>query len=558
MGAHGRQRGIEMTRAQGRDFIERAFLHHPLEARIDARIKRLALGREEDSPALRGFDERRAARSLERRKRFARRLKDFKRAQNALRVGVAQPGGGLGIARGEFGVQRLRGLSMRSRAHRAAHVLRHLRNVGEAKKRGLEIHAGAAGNDRRQPGRRKVAQCRGKVVEPTTDGIIHRGVDMAEEMMGNDSLFLSRRPRGYNAQVSVNLHRIRVDDRAADPPRDLERQRRLARSGRTCNENGARRLGAIEHGAIAAQMDEMSKAIQFVATFVAGPGAALSEAAMTRASREAGIDAIRVDWLENERAADAFFEYEDANAISARLHAALADEAIDVIVQPVAARRKTLLVADMDSTMIEQECLDELADMVGLRAHIAAITERAMAGELEFEEALIERVRMLRGVTLAQIETLLERITLTPGARALVSTMRAHGAQTVLVSGGFAQFTEPVAARIGFHETRANRLEIENGALTGVVFPPVQGRAGKRAALVELREARGLAREETLAIGDGANDVDMLREAGLGVAYHAKPKVAAAASARIDHADLSALLHAQGYRREEFVGWSTL
>ena len=156
-------------------------------------------------------------------------------------------------------------------------------------------------------------------------------------------------------------------------------------------------------------------------------------------------------------------------------------------------------------------------------------------------------------MTLNDIETLLARITLTPGATALVQTMRAHGAHTALVSGGFAQFTQPVAARIGFHETRANRLEIENGALTGVVFSPVQGREGKRTALVELREARGLARGETLAIGDGANDLDMIREAGLGVAYHAKPKVAEAASARIDHADLTALLYAQGYRREQFV-----
>jgi phosphoserine phosphatase len=296
-----------------------------------------------------------------------------------------------------------------------------------------------------------------------------------------------------------------------------------------------------------------SSSSDHVATFVAGPGAELNAETLARALREAGVNASRVDWLAEGRAADAFFECDDASAIGARLHAALEDERVDAIAQPAACRRKQLLVADMDSTMIEQECLDELADMVGLRARIAAITERAMQGELVFEEALIERVRLLKGVTLAQIETLLARITLTPGARMLVRTMRAHGAHTVLVSGGFAQFTEPVAARIGFHETRANRLEIKDGALTGVVLQPVQGREGKRAALAELRDARGLAREKTLAIGDGANDVDMLREAGLGVAYHAKPKVAEAAGARIDHADLTALLYVQGYRRGEFV-----
>jgi phosphoserine phosphatase len=176
-----------------------------------------------------------------------------------------------------------------------------------------------------------------------------------------------------------------------------------------------------------------------------------------------------------------------------------------------------------------------------------------MRGEVDFESALKERVALLEGVTLAQIETLLTRITLTPGGRQLVRTMRANGAHTALVSGGFTQFTEPVAARLGFQETRANLLEIADGALTGAVVAPVLGREAKRAALVELREQQGLPRDATLAIGDGANDLDMLREAGLGVAFHAKPKVAQAAAARIEHADLTALLYAQGYRREEFV-----
>jgi phosphoserine phosphatase len=207
----------------------------------------------------------------------------------------------------------------------------------------------------------------------------------------------------------------------------------------------------------------------------------------------------------------------------------------------------------MDSTMIGQECVDELAGLVGLREHVAAITERAMRGEVDFESALKERVALLAGVTLAEIETLLTRITPTQGGRRLVRTMRAHGAHTALVSGGFTQFTEPVAARIGFHETRANLLQFADGALTGAVVAPVLGREAKRAALVELREARALPRDATLAIGDGANDLDMLREAGLGVAFHAKPAVAQAADARIAHGDLTAALYAQGFRREEFV-----
>jgi phosphoserine phosphatase len=293
--------------------------------------------------------------------------------------------------------------------------------------------------------------------------------------------------------------------------------------------------------------------MRLVATFVAGQGASLAEAAASRALRDAGVATSSLDWLAPEVAADAFFENDDLGATRARLQAALADEPIDAVLQPVEGRRKLLLVADMDSTMIEQECLDELAGLIGIRDRISAITERAMAGELNFETALRERVALLAGVTLDQIETLVTRITLTPGARALVRTMRAHGAHTALVTGGFTQFTEPVAARIGFHETFANHLEIVDGALTGAVLDPVQDREGKRAALAFLRERLGLSREATLAIGDGANDLDMLREAGLGVAYHAKPKVAQAAHARVAHADLRALLYAQGYRREEFT-----
>ena len=204
--------------------------------------------------------------------------------------------------------------------------------------------------------------------------------------------------------------------------------------------------------------------------------------------------------------------------------------------------------------MIGQECIDELADMVGLKAQVSAITERAMRGELPFEPALRERVALLGGLPVSVIDRIIaERITLTPGGTALVRTMRAQGAYTCLVSGGFTLFTGPIASRIGFHEHRSNRLVEENGILAGRVEEPILGREAKLATLRELRARFNLADSETLAVGDGANDLAMLGEAGLGVAFHAKPAVAAAAHARIDHGDLSALLYLQGYRRDEFV-----
>jgi phosphoserine phosphatase len=208
----------------------------------------------------------------------------------------------------------------------------------------------------------------------------------------------------------------------------------------------------------------------------------------------------------------------------------------------------------MDSTMIGQECIDELADFAGLKAHVAAITERAMRGEIAFEPALRERVALLKGLPLTVIdEVLKERITLTPGGRELVGTMRANGAYTCLVSGGFTAFTSKVAAMVGFQENRANQLLAEDGKLTGAVTEPILGREAKLATLRELREAFDIDDIDTLAVGDGANDLGMVQDAGLGVAYHAKPAVAAAAHARIDHGDLTALLYAQGYKRIEFA-----
>lgn len=238
----------------------------------------------------------------------------------------------------------------------------------------------------------------------------------------------------------------------------------------------------------------------------------------------------------------------------AALRAALDGLPLDVALVPAAGRRKKLFLADMDSTMIGQECIDELADYAGMKAHVAEITERAMRGEIAFEPALRERVALLKGLPLAVVdEVIAERIRLTPGGTELVRTMKANGAHTLLVSGGFTLFTQRVATMIGFHADRANVLVTDGDAFAGLVEEPILGREAKLAALVEMRETLGLEPADTMAVGDGANDLAMIGEAGFGVAYHAKPAVAAAARFSINHGDLTALLYLQGYTADEFV-----
>jgi phosphoserine phosphatase len=296
--------------------------------------------------------------------------------------------------------------------------------------------------------------------------------------------------------------------------------------------------------------------MSLVATLICNPANPALDSTIVDGARAVLPAPGPAQWLFDEVAVDIpFTGSEDIAAILNRLRAARGDFPIDIVVQPQALRRKKLFLADMDSTMIGQECIDELADFAGLKAHVAAITARAMRGEIEFVSALRERVALLKGLPVSVVdEVLAKRITLTPGGRELVATMRAHGAYTCLISGGFTLFTNAVAAQIGFQENRANELKVRDGKLTGEVTEPILGRAAKLATLIELTESFDLDQIDTLVTGDGANDLGMIEAAGLGIAYHAKPAVAAAAAARIDHGDLTALLYAQGYRREEFVG----
>ena len=284
----------------------------------------------------------------------------------------------------------------------------------------------------------------------------------------------------------------------------------------------------------------------FVATLVAAPGG-LTDAALRRVAQVLPRP-VETRWLSAGEAADLLFEGQAPAELSQ------AAAGLDLFLQPQAGRDKKLLIADMDSTLIGQECIDELAIVAGIGERVAGITERAMRGELDFPGALRERVGLLEGLDLAVIDRLLaERIRLNPGAKTLAATFRRRGGYFAIVSGGFVPFTGAVASWLGADEHRANRLEAEGGRLSGRVVEPIQGADAKLRALRELRARLGLPASATMAVGDGANDLPMLAEAGLGVAYRAKPKVAAAAHARVEHGDLTALLFAMGIARADFA-----
>jgi phosphoserine phosphatase len=289
----------------------------------------------------------------------------------------------------------------------------------------------------------------------------------------------------------------------------------------------------------------------FIATLLTNPARPTLDRTTVESLRNAwaGGDAT---WLDPGIAAEFALDTMPANLWE--VWAALQSLSVDLIVQPALNRRKRLLLADMDSTMIQQECIDELADVAGFGPRVAAITARAMNGELDFEDALRERVALLRGLPITVIDDVIRtRITLMPGGPALLATMKANGAHAALVSGGFTSFTARIAATLGFDEHRANTLLAQDGLLTGQVADPILGRQAKVQALHDITARLGLTAADVLAVGDGANDLGMLGVAGTGVALHAKPSVAAQCSVRVNHGDLTALLYLQGYSRPEFA-----
>jgi phosphoserine phosphatase len=291
-------------------------------------------------------------------------------------------------------------------------------------------------------------------------------------------------------------------------------------------------------------------------TLIAGQPGGLDSAvaAEVRAAlQRLGASADAVRWLDEGQAGDIDFDDLNPDQADAAARQVIGATPIDVIAQPRLDRRKRLLVADMESTLIRNEMLDELADFVGLREQIASVTARAMNGELDFAEALRARVALLKGLPIRTLDEAATRIEIMPGAATLVATMRHHGAYAVLVSGGFKYFTTQIRERLGLDEDHANVLLAEGGHLTGTVGEPILGREAKYDALIRLAASRRLPLTATLSVGDGANDIDMILAAGLGIAFHAKPAVAARAKYRIDHVDLTGLLYAQGYASHEFV-----
>ena len=259
------------------------------------------------------------------------------------------------------------------------------------------------------------------------------------------------------------------------------------------------------------------------------------------------------DWLAPGQAVDIAFDADRTQA-EAAVRAALGSAPVDVIAQTSYRRRKKLLIADMDSTIVEGETLDELAEFAGLKDAIAAITQRAMQGELDFAEALRERVAMLKDLDEGFLAKTMASVKLNPGAETLIATMRANGAVTALISGGFSYFTDRIRQQVGFDTSLGNRLDIKGGKLTGHVIPPIVDKDKKCEMLIDMAEQQNLSQSDTMTIGDGANDVPMLAKAGTGVAYHAHPIARQAARARLDYADLTGALFVQGYRVGEFVG----
>ena len=552
---HGRQIGRQPEAQERRHLVEHATLDHRRETRVTAFVKRRARRHQHEThepagePAVAGlpalpFGERRAG-----------RLDHLPGADQPMGVARREPCRRFRVARGEAGVECGAAETGVQSARRGAHIGRDIGHRCESVGQGTQIEPGAADHDGQLAGIARGDDLGQRHVAPARRRTCFGSRHHAVESVRDDGGLVGPWTRGQDVQLAVELHAVGVDDDAAVRPRDVEGEARLAARGRPGEDDDAIAHGAPWRLAKPASAPYLA-AMSNVLTLIAAPsGRAIDYSTIAAAqavlSECGAAPAARVDWLAPGVACDIAFEGGEPAQAQSAVGKRLAGAPVDVVAQPSRGRRKRLLVADMESTVIANEFVDELAEMAGVGAAVVTITDRAVRGELEFAAALAERVAMLAGLTTAELERAYQALDVEPGARALVATMVAGGAHAALVSGGFGFFADRVRTELGFDSVVANQLEIIDGRLAGRLIAPIVDRQAKRTRLEALASELGIDASETIAVGDGANDLDMLAAAGIGVAYRAKPVVAASADARIDHGDLTALLYIQGYRSEE-------
>jgi phosphoserine phosphatase len=551
-GFHRRQIRIEPAARERRRLGESAVLDHRGKARIAADVK---------PPARRQQQNRRRAVGR-RRMRPAAPCPDWDPCRphhlisthQALRISGIKLAGGIRVETRQVLTKALAAERAVKRHRLLPDCFRYLGNGGQPQRQRAQVEPGSADDDRQPAGSRCRRDLGLSQRVPATDGAALGGIEKAVEPMRRPGAIGNVGAGGQDLQVTVTLQAVGVDHRSGERFCQAQGQRRFAARGRAGDHHDRRRQRRID-----------SK--RLVANRLRGVGRTPMRIALTLIAGAAGTDlrhlaaavaealAIEADpvWLAPGEACDLVLDASDPRMIADTARSAVGGAAVDILAQPAVQRRKRLLVADLESTIIENEMLDELAMILGIGPRIGEITRRAMNAEIDFIAAIEARVALLAGIEATILEQAAARIRLTPGARILVATMRRDGAMTALVTGGFSVFAERVAAELGFDRIVANRLEIVGGRITGKVLPPIVTGETKRETLSDLAAERGIALTEILAVGDGANDVPMLTAAGLGVAFRAKPAVTAVARWRLDYSDLTGLLYAQGYRKTGFV-----